>query len=175
MNQIEAPVKLIRSRQMLFYGVPLSRHSHREALNLLSPTLFQCSHTCINQCIIVGHRICFSPPKSSALLTLPKDITVLVHIWYPLEPDRKQCQGQPSLFELAMSRAALFHAIMCSSALYLNMVSGCSESSQSITHKVEAIHLINTQLQDMSGMSDAIIGAVPFLAKIEVRLCTSKN
>lgn len=102
---------------------------------------------------------------------MAKDITVLVHVWWPREPDRQQSPDQQSLFELALSDAALFHAIMCSSSLYLDIASGRSESPQSITHKLEAIHLINTHLEDSPGVSEATIGAVAFLAIVEVCQC----
>ena len=101
-----------------------------------------------------------------------KDITVLVHVWYPREPDPKQNSIQLSLFEMAMSNAALFHAILCSSSLYPDIASGNSESFHSIIHKTETIHLVNTQLQGSSKVSDATIGAVAFLAVAEVCHCS---
>jgi hypothetical protein len=86
----------------------------------------------------------------------------------PTDPNYKQNQDQHSSFELAMSDAALFHSIMCSSSLYLDFASGTSESPHSIIHKMEAIHLINVQLRATSAVSDAIIGAVSFLAIVKV-------
>ena len=99
---------------------------------------------------------------------MAKDLTVLVHVWYPRKP-----QDQQSLFELALSDAALFHTIMCSSSLYLDIASGSAESPHIIIHKMEAIHLINAKLQDSSGVSDATIGAVAFLAIVEVCHCSA--
>jgi hypothetical protein len=101
-----------------------------------------------------------------------KDITALVHVWHPREPYPKQHSNQQSLFETAMSDAALFHAILCSSSLYLDIASGNSESYYSIIHKTEAIHLVNTQLQDSSKVSDATIGTVDFLAVLEIYHCS---
>jgi Fungal specific transcription factor domain len=96
-----------------------------------------------------------------------KDLTVLVRVWFPVT-DTRQHPAQQSLFELAMADAALFHAIMCSSSVYLDITSGSFESSQSIIHKMEAIHLINAQLKDTPAVSDATIGAVASLATVEV-------
>lgn len=95
-----------------------------------------------------------------------KDLTVLVHVWFP-RTDPRQHPAQSSLFELAMADPALFHAILCSSSLYLDIATGSRESSQSIIHKIEAIRLINAQLKESSQLSDATIGAVASLAIVE--------
>ncbi|KAN0104532.1 hypothetical protein V8E51_010277 [Hyaloscypha variabilis] len=94
-------------------------------------------------------------------------LTVHVHTWFPKEPEHKQAPGQHTLFDLAMSDASLFQAIMCSSSLCLDMAYGRPESSHSIIHRMEAIHLINARLKANSRISDATIGAVAFLAIIE--------
>ena len=96
-----------------------------------------------------------------------KDLYVLVQIWVP-STFQKQVRDQHRFFEMGLSDAALFHVIICSSSLFLDFASGSSESSRSIAHKTEAIRSINAHLQDASRISDAIIAAVGFLAKIEV-------
>ncbi|KFY78233.1 hypothetical protein V499_02549 [Pseudogymnoascus sp. VKM F-103] len=102
------------------------------------------------------------------LLTLAaKDLSVVVHNMYPKEPCLTHSTGQPSLFSLAMTNAALFHMIICSSALYMDFYLGRQASRESMLHKLEAIHYLNQDMEEVSGVSDASIGAVAYLAKVE--------
>lgn len=71
------------------------------------------------------------------------------------------------LFELALTDAALFHMLLCSSALYIDVADGKTESPVALHHKIMAIRHINSKLRNMQ-VSDAIIGAVTYLAKVEV-------
>jgi len=68
-----------------------------------------------------------------------------------------------------MHDSALFHMILCSSALYVDVQKGNLESQEALYHKVEAIHEVNRRLQHGPDMSNAIIGTVSYLAKIEVK------
>lgn len=68
-----------------------------------------------------------------------------------------------------MSNPAFFHMILCGSALYLDVLSGRPQSPEATFHKVAAISSINQVLQEKMDVSDAVIGAVAYLAKIEVR------
>jgi hypothetical protein len=121
-----------------------------------------CPQLCVSLCSLSSKL-----PSRNYLLTT-EDLTVHVHAWFPKEPEHKQAPSQHTLFDLAMSDASLFQAIMCSSSLCLDMAYGRPESSHSIIHRMEAIHLINARLKANSRISDATIGAVAFLAIIEV-------
>jgi hypothetical protein len=77
--------------------------------------------------------------------------------------------SRPVLFELAMTEAAFFHMILCNSALYVDVLSGRPESREAEFHKMAAISSVNAALQENPNVSDAIIGAVSYLAKVEVR------
>ena len=67
-----------------------------------------------------------------------------------------------------MTDAAFFNMILCSSASYADVLSGRPESPEALFHKVAAITSINIVLQHNTDISDAIIGAVSYLAKVEV-------
>lgn len=87
---------------------------------------------------------------------------------YPKEPCGNYGPGQPDLFALALTSPALFHMIICSSAIYMDVYSGRPESRESQLHKLEAIQCLSDSMKESSGISDASIGAVAYLAKIEV-------
>ena len=125
--------------------------------------MYELVHNCASSLYSLSSKL----PSPPSLLTA-QDLTVLVHAWFPKEAGHTEASSQHGLFELAMSDAALFHAIMCSSSLCLDIAYGRSESSHSIIHKIEAIRLINVRLKVKSAISDATIGAVCFLAIIEV-------
>jgi len=70
-----------------------------------------------------------------------------------------------------MTDPALFHAILCTSAIYIDLVSGTKqESFPQRKHMLEAISLINTRLQVEAKecVSDATITTILFIAKAEV-------
>lgn len=70
-----------------------------------------------------------------------------------------------------MTDPALFHAILCTSAVYINLVSGQEESFAQRKHMLEAISLINTRIQQVDAkefVSDATITTILFIAKAEV-------
>jgi Fungal specific transcription factor domain len=87
---------------------------------------------------------------------------------YPKDLCWKYGPGQPALFTLALTTPAMFHMIMCSSAIYMDVYSGRQESRESQLHKLEAIQCLNNGMKDKLGISDANIGAVAYLAKAEV-------
>lgn len=69
---------------------------------------------------------------------------------------------------LAMTDAALFHSILCGSALHLELHTGKRESLQIFKHMREAVHLISTRLQDPGfELSDGTMIAVAHLAEFE--------
>jgi hypothetical protein len=98
------------------------------------------------------------------------DLSVVVQNMYPKEPCWKYGPGQPGLFTLALTNSALFHMIMCSSAIYMDVYAGRQESREGQLHKLEAIQSLNDGMKDTSGTSDASIGAVAYLAKVEVSI-----
>jgi len=102
------------------------------------------------------------------ITNLISDTSVIMHVSYPNELTRGTGAGA-SLFELAMSDTASFHMLLCSSALYADVISGANESSEASFHKLKAIQEINRRLKCGADASDATIAAVSSLAKVEVR------
>lgn len=97
------------------------------------------------------------------------DTSVIMHVSYPNELTRDSAAGA-SLFELAMNDTASFHMLLCSSAMYSDVISGNNESAEANYHKLQAIHEINRRLRSGADASDATIAAVSSLAKVEVSL-----
>ena len=52
----------------------------------------------------------------------------------------------------------------------MDVYAGRQESRESQLHKLEAIQSLNDGMKDTSGISDASIGAVAYLAKVEVSI-----
>lgn len=70
-----------------------------------------------------------------------------------------------------MTDAALFHSILCGSALHIDSIRGRRDSPEKLIHMKEAIHLISTRLQDPGvTISESILFSVTHLAEFEV--CT---
>jgi Fungal specific transcription factor domain len=100
-----------------------------------------------------------SPPDLSmtAMSTktpqLVSDQKNLSHCWFPL----------------AMTDAALFHALLCGSALYVDLMTGTTDSIEQSRHMKEAVHLLSTRLQDTGAeISDGTMVAVAHLADFAV-------
>jgi hypothetical protein len=69
-----------------------------------------------------------------------------------------------------MTDAALFHCILCGSALHIDLHNGHRESLKMLKHMKEAVHLLRQRLQNPeSELSDSTIAAVAHLADFEVR------
>jgi hypothetical protein len=68
-----------------------------------------------------------------------------------------------SWFPLIMTDAALFHALLCTSALF-----GFHDMTVQRKHMLESIRLINNRLPGVGATSDATITAILFMAKAEV-------
>lgn len=69
-----------------------------------------------------------------------------------------------------MTDPALFHAILCESALTIDHLTGRAESLEKIRHMKEAIHLLKVRLQGPTlDISDSTILAVAHLADFEVQ------
>lgn len=66
-------------------------------------------------------------------------------------------------FPLIMADAALFHALLCTSALL-----GLHDMAVQRKHMLESIRLINGRLSGDGATSDATITAILFMAKAEV-------
>ncbi|TAQ84493.1 hypothetical protein B7494_g7186 [Chlorociboria aeruginascens] len=69
---------------------------------------------------------------------------------------------------LAMTDPALFHSILCGSALFQDLLTGRKQSLERFKHMKEAVHLLNTRLQDPNcQVSDGTIVTVAHLAEYE--------
>ncbi len=74
---------------------------------------------------------------------------------------------------MVMADPALFHAILCTSAIYVGLLSGKEEAFLQSKHMMESISLINARLRHTNGagrFSDATLTTILVLAKAEVRL-----
>jgi len=74
-------------------------------------------------------------------------------------------------FPMVMTDPALFHSILCLSAIYGGLLSGEQDSIPRCKHMLEATSIINTRLQQsntMESISDATITTILFIAKAEV-------
>lgn len=90
--------------------------------------------------------------KLATTAGLPEGEELAAHGWLPL----------------AMTDPALFHGILCGSALYLNLITG-RESPVMFKHMQESVHLISTRLQNLtSELSDSTLVTVAHLADFEV-------
>lgn len=70
---------------------------------------------------------------------------------------------------LAMTDAALFHSLLCGSALSQDLKTGSGDSVQGFKHMKEAIHLLSVRLQSLGPkISDSTIISVAHLAEFEV-------
>ena len=73
-------------------------------------------------------------------------------------------------FSLAMTDAALFHSILCGSALYMDLLTGRRDSVERSTHMKESVHLLNARLQAPdTALSDSTLLTVTLLAEFEAR------
>ena len=91
----------------------------------------------------------FEFERIDAAAMLPPESNVRDTAWYPL----------------VMTDAALFHALLCMSALF-----GLRDMIVQRKHMLESIRLINDRLPGEGATSDATITAVLFMAKAEVSL-----
>lgn len=73
-------------------------------------------------------------------------------------------------FPLIMTDAALFHALLCTSALF-----GLHDVMVQRKHMLESIRLINDRLPGDGATSDATITAILFMAKAEVSHSSKKT
>lgn len=76
----------------------------------------------------------------------------------------------PTWFPLVMTDVALFHALLCTSALFVNDISDVRSKDMLIQkkHMLESIKLINARLSGNMAISDATITTILFMAKAEV-------
>ncbi|RDW92649.1 hypothetical protein BP5796_02043 [Coleophoma crateriformis] len=90
-------------------------------------------------------------------------------------PRQHATPADSAWFPMAMSDPALFHAILCTSAIYIGLISGQQDLYPQHRHMLEAISLINTRLRQINTsecVSDSTITTVLFLAKAEARFVT---
>ena len=95
------------------------------------------------------------------------DISVVINGDQSSDPSAYKCHGA-TIFELAMQESALFHMFLCSSVVYVDLLNGEQESVEATHHKLNAIRAINCRLRDAAFLPDSLIGAVSYLAKVEV-------
>ncbi|KAE9377527.1 hypothetical protein N431DRAFT_478767 [Stipitochalara longipes BDJ] len=96
----------------------------------------------------------------------------LLHRYFALAPSiSKTAKAAQGWFLLAMTDAALFHSILCGSALYMDLLTGRQDSVERLTHMKESVHLLNTRLQvPDTALSDSTLFAVALLAEFEARM-----
>ncbi|KAH7354665.1 hypothetical protein BKA65DRAFT_496765 [Rhexocercosporidium sp. MPI-PUGE-AT-0058] len=94
--------------------------------------------------------------------------TSIMHISDPKHPANPI---DSAWFPMFMTDAALFHAVLCTSAIWIRLLSGGTDEVSQGKHMLEAISLINIRLRSVD-ISDATITTILFLAKAEY---TQKN
>lgn len=87
-----------------------------------------------------------------------------MHITDPKHPSNPT---ESAWFPMFMTDAALFHAVLCTSAIWTNLLSGGNDEVPQGRHMLEAISLINVRLRNVD-VSDATLTTILFLAKAEV-------
>jgi hypothetical protein len=95
---------------------------------------------------------------------------------YIMDPKQPANPKDSAWFPMVMADSALFHTILCTSAIYIDLASGQRDSFLPQKHMLEAITLIKTRLQRLEGkvcFSDATITAIILMAKIEVSFSES--
>ena len=93
------------------------------------------------------------------------DIDMTSIVTKPSNPPRKVV----GYLHLGMSDAALFHTLLCGTALTQDLLMGRSESPEKSKHMKEACHFVSTRLQNPgSELSDGTLLAVAHLADFEV-------
>jgi hypothetical protein len=117
------------------------------------------------------------PQSTINLLTLfTIDLSLTSNLAKPSQLDCGQDLAGQGWLPLAMTDAALFHSILCGSALYMDLLTGRRESLEKFKHMKEAVHLLSTRLQDPgSELSDSTIVAVAHLAEFEASTAVHVN
>ncbi|PVH78899.1 hypothetical protein DL98DRAFT_633581 [Cadophora sp. DSE1049] len=87
----------------------------------------------------------------------------IMHITNPKQPINP---ADSAWFPMVMTDAALFHAVLCTSAIWVRILSANSDEFPQSKHMFEAVSLINGRLSD-ADISDATITTILFLAKAE--------
>jgi hypothetical protein len=96
------------------------------------------------------------------------DLSLISNASRTSELGRGQDLAEQGWVPLAMKDAALFHLILCGSALYMDLVTGRRESLEMFKHMKEAVHLLSRRLQDLgSELDDSTILTVAHLAIFE--------
>lgn len=103
------------------------------------------------------------------LLTLPTtDLSTISDAVNSSQLDCKQVLSEQRWLPLAMTDAALFHSILCGTALYRDLRTRGRESVEKVNHMKEAVQLLSARLQDPEPeLSDSTILAVAHLAEFE--------
>jgi len=70
---------------------------------------------------------------------------------------------------MAMTDSALFHTLLCGTALYADLKEARKESVQRLKHMKDAVHLIGLRLQEpQATISDSVMVAIAHLADFAV-------
>ncbi|KAH7398057.1 hypothetical protein BKA64DRAFT_753898 [Cadophora sp. MPI-SDFR-AT-0126] len=89
--------------------------------------------------------------------------TLITHITNPKLPTNP---AESAWFPMVMTDAALFHAVLCASTIWVRILTGDSDEFSQSKHMFEAVSLVNGRLSN-GDISDATIATVLFLAKAE--------
>jgi len=102
-------------------------------------------------------------------MLLITDISIILNRPKPPHQEKQQDLAPPRWLSLAMTDAALFHSLLCGSALYMDTLAGRKESLETSKHMKEAVCLLSKRLQEPeSGLSESTLVAVAHLADFEV-------
>jgi hypothetical protein len=96
------------------------------------------------------------------------DVIKSSNLGYEHDPESK------GYLPLAMTDTALFHALLCGTALYRDAREGRRNSPEKCRHMTEAVSLLSTRLQDRRlELSDSTLVAVAHLADFEASLAVN--
>jgi hypothetical protein len=90
---------------------------------------------------------------------------------YIMEPRQPVNSAESTWLPMVMEDPALFHTVLCTSAMYIDFLHRSEDSVPPQKHMLEAIKLINSRLEQPDAVecvSDSSIAAVAFMAKAEV-------
>ena len=100
------------------------------------------------------------------------DSSVMMHVEDPKQPAKP---SDSAWFPMVMTDPALFHAILCTSAVYIGIISRQQDLFPQRKHMLEAISLINARLEQINTIgcvSDTTITTILFMAKAEASFYT---
>jgi len=166
--------KKLRTYSQDMLSVPWDSFSSLEPFVLfpiyMEPYMYTLIHRCKHLSNVIAVPI-FLPLGEVIYSHASLSIDICVTTEVAKIPDSGHDPASKGYLPLAMTDAALFHALLCGTALYRDAVQGIRDSPEKCRHMTEAVHLLSARLQEPEPeLSDSTLIAVSHLADFEVRL-----